>query len=531
MRYCVQHLWTRAGKVPGAGWRVGLFLLLVLISFCIKAPVLRAQIQSIATEPGLIDQTQNNKAMGYTDSRKIVRDSVGNLYVAYRKKYKLHAETAYHIFVAKSSDNGSRWRILNDERPIETVGDMNQRVPAIAIDQHDGLHVVWYGPDESGMSNDENQIKYVHSTDGGESWSAWRNISFVSGYGDQPLWQEHPTLFIDEANRIYVVWEGRDEWYTESSQIKFVKSQDGGLSWSDWANIAPARASRSRPSLIATAEKLYLFAYGAKNGIRQILYASSIDDGLSWSSWQQVAPAFQDQRHVSAAVDAKGTIHIVWRQLPFWPTTEQDRSAQIYYAIFDGASWSAPVRVGAHLGVAQTYPSIAVDREETAWITWLETTDPYDFPNDAPTSGSVYYAAKSQHGWSEAQRFAPGNNNLYPSLRRNLDSATEQIDVVWLETAATSHRIRFTQLQRPAAFLPSPKVAEGMQSAPLLLSYLAPPLHVDFASFRSSNLIGFPQTEQWLRDLRAIVTLIFVVSLYVITKFFVNRWLAVVFSD
>lgn len=508
----------------------GLILLLVVISFFIKTPFLRAQTLSIANAPGLIDQTQNNKAMGYTDSRKIVRDSLGNLYVAYRKKYKLHDETAYHIFVAKSSDNGSRWRVLNGQRPIATVGDINQRVPAIAIDQHDGLHVVWYGPDEMGAAENENQIKYVHSADGGESWSAWRNISFVAGHQDQSLWQEHPTIFIDQANRIYIVWEGRDEWHTDGSQIKFIKSSDGGLSWSTWVNIAPSRSSRSRPSLIATSEKLYLFAYGARNGLRQILYASSTDDGLSWSGWQQVAPAFQDQRHVSAAVDAKGIIHIVWRQLPFWPTTEQDQSAQIYYATFDGAIWSAPVRVGAHRGVAQTYPSITVDREEIVWITWLETTDPYDFPNDAPTTGSVYYAAKNHRGWSTPLRFASGNNNLYPSLRRNLNAGTEQIDVVWLETVATSNLIRFTQLQRPAAFLPTPKVAEGMQSTPLLLSYLAPTLNFSFAHFRSIAPISFPQSEQWPRDLRAIVMLISVVSLYVITKFFVNRWLGIVFS-
>ena len=535
----LQNLRVRSSQAPFSRSRLGLILLLLVISSFIKTPFLRAQIQHTSTSPALIDQTQTTKAMGYTDSRKIVRDSLGNLYIAYRKKYKLYDETAYHIFVAKSTDNGSRWRILNDQKPIETVGDMNQRVPAIAIDQRDGLHVVWYGPDETGAADKENQIKYVHSTDGGESWSAWRNISFVAGYQDQPLWQEHPTLFVDPANRIYIVWEGRDEWYTAGSQIKFTRSSDGGLSWSQWANIAPSRSSYSRPSLLATAEKLYVFAYGARNGIRQILYASSVDGGLHWSGWQQVAAAFQDQRHVSAAVDSKGTLHIVWRQLPFWPTTDRDESAQIYYATFEGVSWSAPVRVGAHFGVAQTYPSIAVDGKETVWITWMETTDPYAFPNDAPTSGSVYYVAKSHRGWSAPLRFAAGNNNLYPSLRRDLGSGTEQIDVVWLETDATSNLIRFTHLPQPAAFLPTPKVAEGRQSAPLLLSYLAPTLdftlnlglNFTFAPFRFIHLISLPQSEPWSRDLHAIVTLITLVSLYVITKFFINRWITVFLSD
>jgi hypothetical protein len=529
MRYRVQNLWVHASQVAWVGGCCG--LLVLMISLFVKPPLLRAQIHPSSMPPALVDETQNNKAMGYTDSRKIVRDSVGNLYVAYRKKYKLHDETAYHIFVAKSLDNGSSWRVLNDQRPIESVGDLNQRVPAIAIDQSDGLHVVWYGPDETGAAEGENQIKYVHSTNGGESWSAWRNISFVAGYRDQPLWQEHPTLFINEANHLYVVWEGRDEWYTESSQIKFIKSMDGGLSWSQWTNIAPSSSSRSRPTLIATSEKLYLFSYGSRNGNRQILYASSLDDGHTWSGWQQVAANFQDQRHVSAAVDSKGMIHIVWRQLPFWSETEEDHSAQVYYATFDGILWSRPVRVGAHPGIAQLYPSIAVDHDETVWITWLETTDPYNFPKDAPTTGAVYYTAKSQQGWSAPIRFAPGNNNLYPSLRRNLTSSTEQIDVVWLETATTNHLIRFTQLQRPTTFLSTPKVAEGTYRAPLLLGYFAPTLNFNFAFLRSLAPLNFPQRAPWARDLHAIFTLISVVSLYVVAKFFVNRWLTMVFSD
>ena len=121
--------------------------------------------------------------------------------MAYRKKYKLHYETAYHIFVAKSTDNGLTWHVLNAAQPIETVGDFNQSVPAIAIDGADGLHVVWYGPDEATANDDENQLKYVHSLDGGLTWSAWRNIAPVTGYQGQALWQEHPTIYVDNDNR------------------------------------------------------------------------------------------------------------------------------------------------------------------------------------------------------------------------------------------------------------------------------------------------------------------------------------------
>ena len=129
-----------------------------------------------------VDTTEEYTALGYPDGRKIVRDSENNLYIAYRKKYEIDDEESHHIFVAKSTDQGQNWQITHDQRPIERVGDYNQRVPAIAIDGHDALHVVWYGNDAQNKGKHERQIKYSRSSDGGESWSDWINIASVDGY-------------------------------------------------------------------------------------------------------------------------------------------------------------------------------------------------------------------------------------------------------------------------------------------------------------------------------------------------------------
>lgn len=501
-------------------------LLFFLLPFLLWVSV---PLQAATMPPTAIDETQNSKAMGYTDSRKVVRDAQGNLYVAYRKKYKLHYETAYHIFVAKSTDNGLTWHVLNAAQPIETVGDFNQRVPAIAIDRADGLHVVWYGPDETTTNDDENQLKYVHSTDGGLTWSAWRNIAPVAGYQGQALWQEHPTIYVDNDNRIYVVWEGRDDWYTQSAQIKFTRSSDGGQSWTPWVNVAPSNHSHSRPALVVSGEQLYVFAYGNRGGLQQILYASSMDGGRAWSRWRQVAPSGQDQRHVAAAVDRTGRIHIVWRQPPFSAAAASRNNTQIYYAMYDGMTWRAPVHVGSHMGGAQTYPSIAVDAEQTVWITWVETTDPYDFPNDAPTTGAVYYVVKSELGWSAPLLYGGSGSNLYPSLRRNLTSGREQVDVVWLEALPTDYAIRFAQLARPTTFLPAAQQPEAVSPLVAAFTRIAWALDFDTAPLRAIQIDTLPQSTQWLRDLRAVLTLVAVVSLYVIAKFFMRRWLQVAF--
>lgn len=476
------------------------------------------------TAPALVDQTQQIKSMGYTDSRKVVRDRAGNLYVAYRKKFKLHYETAYHIFVATSRDDGLTWTVLNNNRPIADVGDFNQRVPSIAIDRQDRLHVVWYGADATSATGDENQIKYVYSTDGGATWSTWRNIAPVAGYGGEERWQEHPTVFVSDDQTLHIVWEGRDEWYNRAAQIKLTQSYDGGQTWSPWHNLAPTKYSRSRPSLVARGDTLYAFAYGSHGGIQQVLYTISTNGGQQWSSWQPVAASSQDQRHVSAAIDQQGTVHIVWRQPPFRGAQEAGRNSQIYYASFDGAQWGAPVRVGTHGGGAQTYPSIAVDEEHTVWITWLETSAPYDFPRDAPTSGAVYYVAKNDQGWSQPILFGAGGNNLYPSLRRDLTSSGTHVDVVWIDAQADGNLIRFGQLARPTHFTPAVAVDEsgfGLSA----FTRIAWALEFDNGPLQALpvNLLN-QRTALW-NEAAAILHLIALVSLYVIIKFAITHWL------
>ena len=119
----------------------------------------------------LIDLVQDPKVTGYPDSRKLVRDSHGNLYVAYRKKFLLKKAVETHLFVAKSTDNGQSWAVVNQGKPVERVGDFKQRVPSLVIDSHDVIHIVWYGLDAHNLGVNDRQIKYVRSADGGTTGS------------------------------------------------------------------------------------------------------------------------------------------------------------------------------------------------------------------------------------------------------------------------------------------------------------------------------------------------------------------------
>lgn len=372
----------------------------------------------------------DDEAMGYTDQRKIVRDSHGALYIAYRKKT---ANDVLRIFVARSTDDGTTWSVLNNNQPIDDVGDYTQRHPAIAIDSSDVLHVVWYGNDANHNDNDR-QIKYSQSRDGGASWSSTRNIAEVTGYSGEEYWQEHPTLFV-RGTTLNVAWEGFDAGSRDEQQVKITRSTDGGANWSPVQDVArDTTRSHSRPTIVTNGDgsQKYILAYGSDGKNQQIIWSRSNDSGATWSKWQAIAPNSYDQRHVSVVIDGNNQLHAVWRQ-----KIDGSDKPQIVYATFNGSTWSAPVALGANTGAWQFFPSIAVTSQNALYVVWTESETGSSYPNEAPKSGNIIGVTRPAGGaWSERTMLNLKNTQaVYGSLRWGGVDTGGAVDVVWLQRA------------------------------------------------------------------------------------------------
>lgn len=409
---------------------------------------------SLISATSTADSITDEKGLGYPDSRKVVRDAKGNLYVAYRKKYRADSAFLYHIFIAKSSNNGATWVVLNQNQPIETTGDYMQRVPSLSVDNQDVLHVVWYGLDAQHTSTNDRQIKYTRSADGGRTWQPWRNIAEVNGYQDENLWQEHPIIYNDNQDKLYVVWEGRDPEH-KNGQVKFTQSMDGGKTWLPWNNVAPVDAMYfSRPTLVATSrgDKLYLLAYAQLQKKQQIVWNQSSDGGATWGEWTAIAPSSEDQRHVSLAIDSQDHLHAVWRQQP--AGSAANATTQIHYAVYQDGAWSTPQRISANPAMYQFFPSVAVNAQDQVWVVWIETANASDYPKEAPTAGTVYYTAATNGQWQPSTPLGSRNSALYPSLSWSRQAKFTTPDVVWLEqdnnAPSEAYIIRSTMGNQPA---------------------------------------------------------------------------------
>jgi hypothetical protein len=405
-------------RLGSAGLLASLLLLLLFFyTSCSVMPVKR------------IDTTQDYRALGYPDQRKIARDSKGNLYVAYRKHFRVNQKNLYHIFVAKSNDQGKNWQILNLGQPIEQIGDFMQRVPSLAIDTNDIIHVAWYGQDSRYSGENERQIKYTRSLDGGLSWQAWQNVAPIDGYQGESLWQEHPSLAVN-GRQVYITWQGLDPSNTKASQVRIVRSDDSGATWQAAVLVqAGERGNRSRPSLNISrdGQRLWLVAYGGVGVPQQIVWSESRDRGQSWSTWQAVAPSPNDQRHVSAALDAQGQLHIVWRE------ALGPELAQIRYSVLDENGAYPPSTIRPN-NLNQSFPSLAVGLAGTVWVVWSETEESIKLPDDDPQGGKIALMRLRNGLWEAIDlRFEQTGANLYPSLRPTDAFQPGPVELVWLQ--------------------------------------------------------------------------------------------------
>jgi hypothetical protein len=95
------------------------------------------------------------------------------------------------IFFRRSTNSGSSW----DGTRRLTWNIENSMYPAVAADSSNRIHVVW-----EDRSNDNNwEIYYKKSTDGGSSWTAKR-LTWNSG------WSSYVNIIVDSSNDIHVVW-------------------------------------------------------------------------------------------------------------------------------------------------------------------------------------------------------------------------------------------------------------------------------------------------------------------------------------
>ncbi|MFN3694927.1 MAG: glycosyl hydrolase, partial [Ignavibacterium sp.] len=159
----------------------------------------------------------------------VVYDELGYLYYGHLSNPPYPGYWIDRIVIQRSTDNGLSW---NDGAGIGFLSPKNQDKEWIAVDMHSSqfkgnVYVTWTEFDDYGSSNptDSSRIKFSRSTDKGLTWSNAVTISDRSGDCiDSDNTVEGAVPCVGPNGEIYVSWAG-------PLGLVFDKSTDGGLTW------------------------------------------------------------------------------------------------------------------------------------------------------------------------------------------------------------------------------------------------------------------------------------------------------------
>jgi len=410
-------------------------------------------LTSLSTGQSAVDQISDSKGLGYSGQRKVAFDSTGNIYVAYRKAPPGLSQE--EIYVTVSKDAGKTWINLGGG-PVAIVNappvasgttqgggtGTDQRVPSIAIDSKNQIHVVWYGRDQTYTGANERQIKYARWN--GAAWSPWINISPVPGYSSSTYWQEHPIIVIGKNDVLHVLWEGSDSGSAGVQQIKHSMSTDFGTTWTSWENISPLDSQgQSRPDGVTDRNgNLYAVWYGGVSGQTGTRIKFARWDA-GWKTWgqAQIVAGIEgfNQKHVSLIIDKSNTLRLVWDG----PDNSNSNSIVKYSSLnlnLSAPAWSAWTNISTITRLNQSDPMLSIGPAGLVLVAWQEWTGSDSF---TATNASLFIMiigvgqSKTQLGGSLS------TNNKWPVMPE--DSSGGIVRIGWLSGQGAPYTICYGQ--------------------------------------------------------------------------------------
>lgn len=183
-----------------------------------------------SSDGGLTWQTSFlSSSFGVWGDPSVIYDELGNLYFGHLSNPPFPGYWIDRIVVQRSTDNGLNW---NDGAGIGFLSPKNQDKEWLGVDMHSPLYkgniyMTWTEFDNYGSSSssDSSRIRFSRSTDRGLNWSNAVTISDRSGDCiDEDNTVEGAVPCVGPNGEVYVSWAG-------PLGLMFDKSTNGGTNW------------------------------------------------------------------------------------------------------------------------------------------------------------------------------------------------------------------------------------------------------------------------------------------------------------
>ena len=333
--------------------------------------------------------------------------------------------------------------------------------PAIAIDSSGYLHAVWY--DKFGNSG----IYYKRSTDGGDSWSPNKRLTWTLNDSLDP------DIAVDSLGGVHVVWS---DYSPGNPEIYYRGSTDGGTSWLPSQRLTWTTAASELPAIaVDGVDRIHVVWDDWTPGNTDIYYRRSVTGGASWTATQRLTwnPGFSISP--TMACSPAGHLHVVWYD-------DTPGNYEIYYIAGSngGTTWSSPRRLTWNSG-ASSSPVIAAHSSGLLHVVWHDST---------PGLEEIYYKSSPDGGasWTSAKRLTWTSAGSYrPAIKLGFSG---QVYVVWDDYAASNYEIFYKKSTDGGATWGSTQRrtwTSGYSSSPAIAFDSSGDLHVVWSDLTPGN--------------------------------------------
>ena len=221
----------------------------------------------------------------------IAYDSSDNIHIVWDDNTPARQE----IYYRRSTDGGTTW--TSAKRLTKLNGD--SRVPSIAVDPSDNVHIVWFD-----MTPGNNEIYYTRSINGGINWSSPKRMTW------NPSSSTHPCIAAGSGSDLHIVWQddgpGNEEiYYKRSTNEGLSWPLTKRLTWNSGASMYPGVASDS-------GNDIHVVWTDQTPGNYEVFYKKSTNGGANWPLTKRLTWNSGASGAPSVATDAGDNIYLVW---------------------------------------------------------------------------------------------------------------------------------------------------------------------------------------------------------------------------
>jgi hypothetical protein len=376
------------------------------------------------------------------------------------------------------SDGWSNITVISDGYSGSYWNDGYSSDPAIAIDSHDRIHVV-FEDDTDGVWGTDYELMYVHYTPS----IGWSNITVISDGYSGIYWNDgysyEPSIVIDSDDNIHVVWyDYTDGIWGSDTEIMYVKYTEGA-GWSNATVISDGyngsywnEGGSDYPKMEIDNDILHVVWVDQTDGIwgtdYEIMYVK-YTEGAGWSNATVISDGYggsywnDDYSQDPSITCLNGEIHVVWEDGTDGEWGIDYEIMHVKYTLSSGWSNVSVISdgyAGSYWNNAQSYNAeLIADYNGVLHLIWEDYTDGI-WGTDTEI---MYVNYTTTNGWTNITVISDGyagsywNDGLsrYPDICYGLNNVyivwQDGTDGVW----GTDYEIMFTKFTIPPPAGPS----------------------------------------------------------------------------